>query len=587
MRASGERVSNVLGKYRLIAELGHGGMADVYLAVAHGPAGFNKLMVVKQIRPQFADDPEFLSMFLDEARLAARLSHPNVVQTNEVGEDQGRYFMAMEYLEGQPLNRVIHRVSKVEGQLPLGMYLRILVDVLAGLHHAHELCDYDETPLEVVHRDVTPHNVFVTYDGMVKIVDFGIAKALSSSAETRAGVLKGKVAYMAPEQMRGERVDRRADVYSVGVMLWEAATGRRLWKGKPDVAILQEVMSGRAPSPSSVNPSVPPRLEAICNRALSPNREDRYATAAELATDIEALLEDRNERVTLRDVGKLVSGVFYQDRARMRAIVEEQLKSAQHLVTDEWRAVNIPRIPDPPTVSSDPSRGLEAARISGTPPPVSGSDPRSISGMSEGTPVTGPTHSSSLVVTGLASQSGAEPRRRLRLFAVSGTVALATAALGVWLIARSSNSSEEPAAVASPVESAAVAPGTPPPTATPVAEVSVTIQATPADARLTLDGHPLAKNPFRAELARDDNEHELRVEAEGYEPVVKTVRLDKDVALTVTLARVATAPAPRGAAGAKRGPAAAPAPRNDPTPDMQPKPRGRRPLSADDNPYLK
>src|SRR6185437_8026107 len=242
--------ANTLGKYRLIAELGHGGMAEVYLAVVRGPAGFNKLVVIKQIRPQLAEDPEFLAMFLDEARLAARLSHPNVVQTNEVGQEGSRYFIAMEYLEGQPLNRVLHRVQKTGG-IPLALHVKILSDVLGGLHHAHELADFDGTPLEVVHRDVTPHNVFITYDGQVKVVDFGIAKALNSSAETRTGVLKGKVAYMAPEQARGERCDRRADVFSVGVMLWEAATGRRLWKGVPDITILQRLLAGDIPRPRS------------------------------------------------------------------------------------------------------------------------------------------------------------------------------------------------------------------------------------------------------------------------------------------------------------------------------------------------
>jgi len=215
--------ANVLGKYRLIAELGHGGMAEVFLAVAQGPAGFNKLTVIKQIRPQLADDPEFLSMFLDEARLAARLNHPQIVQTNEVGHEANRYFIAMEYLEGQPLNRVVNRVGRE--RFPLAMHIGLLADTLAGLHYAHDLTDYDGTPLEVVHRDVTPHNIFITYEGQVKVVDFGIAKAMNSSSETKTGVLKGKVAYMAPEQARGEKVDRRADVFSVGVMLWEAAVG--------------------------------------------------------------------------------------------------------------------------------------------------------------------------------------------------------------------------------------------------------------------------------------------------------------------------------------------------------------------------
>ncbi|HSN97842.1 MAG TPA: serine/threonine-protein kinase, partial [Candidatus Nanopelagicales bacterium] len=306
--------SNILGKYRLIAELGHGGMAEVFLAVAQGPAGFNKLTVIKQIRPQLADDPEFLAMFLDEARLAARLNHPNVVQTNEVGHDGNRYFIAMEYLEGQPLNRVLHRIGR--DKIPLAMHLRLIADGLSGLHYAHELADYDGTPLEVVHRDVTPHNVFVTYDGQVKVVDFGIAKAMSSSSETRTGVLKGKVSYMAPEQARGVRVDRRADIFSVGVMLWEAAVGKRLWVGVPDIAILGRLASGDLPRPSQVRPDVTPELEAVVLKAMALSREARHQTAGELQEDIERLLDRMGERVAMRDVGQLIAQHFQEERGK-------------------------------------------------------------------------------------------------------------------------------------------------------------------------------------------------------------------------------------------------------------------------------
>jgi serine/threonine-protein kinase len=660
-----ERVSNVIGKYRLIAELGHGGMADVYLAVAHGPARFNKLVVIKQIRAQFAEDPEFLSMFLDEARLAARLSHPNVVQTNEVGDDAGRYFMAMEYLEGQPLNRITHRVAKSRGPnggLDLGVYLRILVDVLAGLHHAHDLADYDGTPLGVVHRDVTPHNVFVTYDGQVKIVDFGIAKALSSSAETRTGVLKGKVAYMAPEQMRGERVDRRADVFSVGVMLWEASTGRRLWKGKPDVAILSEVTSGRMPPPSTVNPDVPPRLESICMRALAPDRDERYASAAELSADIESFLDDRAERLTLRDLGRLVSSVFQDERAQLRAIVDNQLRSTRDLVTDEWRAVSLPRIADPPTTGPQPdmdparSAGWDPGRSSGTPPgvrsdPPEGSDPRSDPRIShpsdprmgdghgsdprrydrsssgapadghgsdprrydrsssgapadghgsdprsdprlafrDGTPVTGPSRTSQqlAVATGSLPAPLDPQARRLRLVAVSGLVALLTVGLGVFLVAKSSSTpgGAEPA-TGSPervsASTAAAVTATPPPPAPPEpiapAVVTVTIQASPPEARLLLDGKPLSGNPFKGTLPRDGAEHSLRVEAKGHEALERTLRLERDVTMSLALTR-------EPVAGSQARPPFVPRQPPEPDPDeMKPKPRPKRPLD-DENPY--
>lgn len=370
-----EAASGALGKYKLIAELGHGGMAQVFLALARGPAGFNKLAVIKQIREQLADDPEFLTMFLDEARLAARLNHPNVVQTNEVGEDGKRYFICMEYLEGQPLNRVIQRLGRENG-LSLGVTLRILVEALAGLHHAHELTDYDGTPLQIVHRDVTPHNIFITYAGQAKIVDFGIAKALSQSAETKAGVLKGKVAYMAPEQARGDKVDCRADVFSVGVIMWEALVGRRMFKGLTDVVIIQKIVNGQLQSPRSANPDVDEKLDAVCMKALAHNKEDRYESAAEFAAAIESALDAMGDRSSLRDAGKVIQQSFEPERARIKALVEAATNSPRgsgEFLLGEASSISkvgsgsgpLPIISDPTTHDGD-SLGSRHAHLGAT-----------------------------------------------------------------------------------------------------------------------------------------------------------------------------------------------------------------------------
>ena len=248
----------MLGRYQLIAELARGGMAIVYLAVVQGPGGFNKLVVVKELKPELIDEPAFLTMFLDEARLAARLSHPNIVQTNEVGNDSSRYFMAMDYLDGRGLDRVRRRALSAGRELSLPIHLRVICDMLAGLHYAHTLTDFDGTPLSIVHRDVSPQNIFVTFDDQIKLLNFGIAKTTDSLYETRVGVLKGKVAYMAPEQARGQKVDARADVFSTGIMLWEALTGRRMYEGQNDQATLWALASGDLPRASSVKPWVPP-----------------------------------------------------------------------------------------------------------------------------------------------------------------------------------------------------------------------------------------------------------------------------------------------------------------------------------------
>jgi phosphate binding protein len=271
-----------LGKYQLVARLGHGGMAEVFLAVARGPAGFNKLIVIKQLREALADDETFRSMFLDEARLAARLNHPNVVHTYEVGEADGSFFIAMEYLEGQPLNNLV-KVSRAEGEpLSPAVSTRIIADALAGLHYAHELRDYDGSPLHIVHRDISPHNLFVTYDGQVKVVDFGIAKAASSSTETQAGILKGKAAYMAPEQARSRPVDRRSDVFAMGIVLWELCVGQRLMLRETTLATIQRLLSEPVLHPCDLVPAFPLPLGNVIMRALEHDPEDRFASADEM-----------------------------------------------------------------------------------------------------------------------------------------------------------------------------------------------------------------------------------------------------------------------------------------------------------------
>jgi serine/threonine protein kinase len=334
------------GRFGLIAELGHGGMADVYLAVMRGPAGFNfnKLLVLKLLRQHLAEDPEFVSLFLREARLSALLNHPNIVHTIEVGQEGGRYFLVMEYLEGQPLSRAMHRLG---AELTLPMRARILADVLAGLHYAHELADIDGTPLHVVHRDVSPQNVFLTYDGVVKLVDFGVAKASGDSVQTRGGVVRGKVAYMSPEQVAGEPVDQRADVFAAGVMLWEAMAGFRLWKGVEEIGIVRRLLNDEIPSLRNACQNADPELERICHKAMAFRPHDRYATAADFQADLESHLDRIGERVQARAIGKLVAKHFRDERARIKATIEWQLGSEQGLGRDDIGLERLPTLSRP------------------------------------------------------------------------------------------------------------------------------------------------------------------------------------------------------------------------------------------------
>jgi serine/threonine-protein kinase len=315
-------------------------MGVVYLALAQGPAGFEKLKVVKRLRSDLASDPRAVQMFLAEARLAARLRHPNVVQTNEVGFDGRHYFLEMEYLEGQTLDALQRRAGK-SGGLPLPVVLWILSQACAGLHYAHDLKDLDGRPLHVVHRDVSPHNVMVTYDGFVKVLDFGIAKAADFSGDTQTGMVKGKARYMAPEQLARGVVDRRADVFSVGVMLWQTLTGERLWGDASDIEIFVKLQGGAPlPAPRTVKPDVPPSLDALCERALSSRAEDRPATAAAMAAEIEAYLETSGARVGPRDVAALVTSLFADTRAAVEREIEEQIKGrAMAPVTEDVPAL--------------------------------------------------------------------------------------------------------------------------------------------------------------------------------------------------------------------------------------------------------
>ncbi|MDB4883503.1 MAG: serine/threonine protein kinase, partial [Gemmatimonadetes bacterium] len=259
--------------------------------------------------------------------------------TNEIGHTDDNYFLAMEYLDGQPLHQV-HRRALPKGGLPLKLMLRIVIDTLAGLHHAHELRDYDGTPLNVVHRDATPQNIFVTYDGHVKVVDFGIAKAERRTSKTETGVIKGKVAYLAPEQIAGD-VDRRSDVFAIGVVLWEGLVGRRMWGDIDHLLIMHKVLAGEIPSsPREVKPEIDEELDRICRKALAPRPEDRYPTALAFHQDLDRYATSKDLRASSLEVGELVTGLFEDKRAAATALLEKQLAHLRHSPTKELPVAN-------------------------------------------------------------------------------------------------------------------------------------------------------------------------------------------------------------------------------------------------------
>ncbi|MGH7295905.1 MAG: serine/threonine protein kinase [Polyangiaceae bacterium] len=323
MEDTGRNSAGGAGKYQAFAKLGEGGMAQVFLALARGPVGFNKLCVIKRMRSQYAKDEALVTMFIDEARLAARLSHPNVIHTYEVGENAGLYFIAMEYLDGQPLNRLLAEARKDGRAVPQGVWIRIVRDALVGLQYAHDLADYDGTPLHIVHRDVSPHNVFVTYDGQVKVVDFGIAKAAVSRTQTESGVLKGKVAYMSPEQARGEPIDARSDLFAAGIVLWEVVAGQSLYRHEYAATTLHKLLHETPPRLSTVVPGIDPDLEDLVAKSLAARPEDRFQSAHEMRQALDAWVEAHDEVVSQDDVGALVSDLFRP----VRQAVQRQIQA--------------------------------------------------------------------------------------------------------------------------------------------------------------------------------------------------------------------------------------------------------------------
>jgi serine/threonine-protein kinase len=301
------RAERRFGRYTLLYRIASGGMASLYLGHYAGPDGFEKFVAIKRIHSHLAENREFCRMFIDEARLAARISHPNVAHVLELGAVAGSYFIAMEYVDGESLNAILRRA-----RLPLETAVSIVSHAAMGLHSAHELRGIDGNLLQVVHRDVSPSNLLVTYDGVVKVVDFGVAKAKGNTAVTGVHTVKGKFAYIAPEQLAGESaaIDRRADIFALGIVLHEATTWRRLFYAETDAATAELVLSKEIPTPSSIDPDYPPALEAIVMRALARERERRFQTAHELHLELESYLAAARTPVLQSTIGDLMSRTF-------------------------------------------------------------------------------------------------------------------------------------------------------------------------------------------------------------------------------------------------------------------------------------
>jgi serine/threonine-protein kinase len=279
-----------LGRYLLFGELASGGIGSVHLATASAVGGFKKVVAIKRLHPQFRKDRAFTAEFLEEARLSARIAHANVVQTLDAVEASGEVFLVMEYVHGEALHRLLRRAAAGAERVPVAIGTSIIAGVLQGLAAAHAMCDANGQSLGLVHRDVSPQNIIVGADGTARLLDFGIARALGKSSVTPEGVVKGKVAYMAPEQLGGESLTARADLYSCSVVLWELLTGERLFAGDSEGATLGRVLHYSVPPPSELRPEIPVALNRVVLRGLARNPELRYGSAAAMAAALEAAL---------------------------------------------------------------------------------------------------------------------------------------------------------------------------------------------------------------------------------------------------------------------------------------------------------
>lgn len=494
-----------IDRYNLVAEIASGGMATVFLASLSGVGGFRRFVAIKRLHPHLAKEQEFVEMFLDEARLAAGIHHPHVVPILEVGASERGYYLVMEYVEGDTLARLLARAATSGNRLPPSIGVRIMVDMLSGLHAAHELRDEQGEPTELVHRDVSPQNVLVGLDGNSRITDFGVARAASRLSATRAGQLKGKIAYMAPEQAVGDpSVDRRADVFSSGIVLWEVLAARRLFKAENEAATLSRVISEPIPDVREANPEIDDRVAAVVMKSLERDRDGRYATCQEFADDLEKAAIGASLMATSRDVAAYVSSTIGQDISAQREAVRAWMARSEVSRASEMAEMPHSSVPSQSQVLSSPGLG-------------------------------GPEQSG-MIASSIASPLGApliETGGRSRAPLIIGAAAvLGFLVIAVFVIF--GGKKEAPAAAAQPVAPAVVAPAQPAPA--PAAPAVATV-ATPATTPAT------ATPPSALPVATDEAEPTARRSAKWRAPKAG--------------AAAAPAPAPAPAPAAKPAPAPA------------------------------
>jgi serine/threonine protein kinase len=337
------------GKYTLLDRIAVGGMAEVFRAKLTGEKGFEKLIVVKKMLPQMAEDPEMVSYFIDEAKLAALLQHENIIHVYDFGETEGSYFIAMEYLFGKDLKSVFSKSSQINSPISLENSLLIASKICEGLEYAHNLKDLHGASIDIVHRDISPQNIFITYDGKVKIIDFGIAKTTTQTSKTQVGIIKGKVAYMSPEQAEGKSIDRRSDIFAAGIIFYEMITGQEMYSGDT-MEVFNKAINAKYKLPEDIAPGLPSKIYNILHSALNININERYQSCREMMADIENCLYEVGNRPNTRILEKYITSLFeneYSDEKNKSieilkpTVDEEQTKPEIQIANQSYQKTRV------------------------------------------------------------------------------------------------------------------------------------------------------------------------------------------------------------------------------------------------------
>ena len=452
------------GKYYLVDKIAVGGMAEIFKAKSFSHAGFEKLLVIKRILQHHSENEDFVKMFIDEAKISVQLQHPNIVHIYDFGKLHSNCYIAMECVDGKDVKQILRKLAERRKYLPEEYAVLIAHDALAGLEYAHNKTTLHGDPLNIVHRDMSPSNVLVGYEGDVKVADFGIAKAEHRTYDTKDGVLKGKFEYMSPEQARGKSIHSATDVFSTGIILWEMLTGRRMFKTDSDIATLEKIKAGGYPPPSVLNPHISARLDNIVMKALATDAADRYPNALAFQNTLANYLAPNTPGAVKRSMSEFLSELFTEERSQERHALDAGSQIAKELF----------KRPEDLTLEPEWQEEINTA---------------------------GPT-----------LHQASQPPKRSSLITPLLVVLIVLASVAIYLQTLGSNSS--PASI-SQSQNPTAQPNTPLPQSS-VAEVRIDVS--PANAEIFVDGESIGQGPTQTLEARELGNALIRIEAEGYEP---------------------------------------------------------------------